>query len=87
MINSIKVNGYTNRGSNPFNFACLFSRGQLLKERICSCRSKLLALRVDPMSESYITQRSKQEFMQVNITFFREDAGGVYKNRFVRAVY
>ena len=35
-INSIKMNGYTLRGSNSTVFAVLFSKGQLLKKRICS---------------------------------------------------
>ena len=32
LINSFKVNGCTNRGSNSASFASLFSRGQLLNE-------------------------------------------------------
>ena len=34
-------------------FASLFSEGQLLKERICSWRSKFFPLRVDSILKSY----------------------------------
>ena len=50
--------------------------GQLLKERICSSRSKFFPLRVDPISDSYLIQRSKQKFMQVNKTLFSEKRRG-----------
>ena len=43
------------------------SRGQLLKERICSSRSKFSPLRIDPISEYYLIQKSKQEFMKFNV--------------------
>ena len=49
---AIKVNGYTFRGSNSFIlffFASHLFRGQHLKERICSPRSKFFPLRVDPI--------------------------------------
>ena len=41
--------GYTFRGSNSviYIFASLLDRGQLLKETICSYKSKLFPLRVD----------------------------------------
>ena len=52
-------------------FASLFSRGQLLKVRICSFRSKFFPLRVDPASESYLIQRNKQEYI-----FGKEVGGG-----------
>ena len=47
LINSINVNGYmgipSDRGSNSSNYyVSLLSRGQLLKESFCSCRSKIL---------------------------------------------
>ena len=38
----------------------------LFKERICSSRSKFFPIRVDPISNSYLILRNKQEFMQVN---------------------
>ena len=44
------INGYTFRGTELSNFiiASLFHADQLLKERICSQRSKFFPLRVDP---------------------------------------
>ena len=72
LMKSIKVNEYTYRGSNFTIFASPFNMVLLLKERICSNRSKFFPLRVDPMSKSYLIQRNKQEFMQVNITLFSE---------------
>ena len=44
------VKGHIFRGSNSaiFIFAFLLTRDQLLKERICSGRSKFFPLRVDP---------------------------------------
>ena len=58
---------------------CVQCKGFVLKQRICSSRSKFFPLRVDPMSKSYIIQGRKQEFMQVNIIlFFRIEAGGDY---------
>ena len=42
------ANGYTYKGSNSTIFASLLSRGQLLKQIICSSRSKFFPLRVDP---------------------------------------
>ena len=49
--------GYLQR-KQIYNFVSLFSRGQLLKERICSSRSKFFPLKVDPRSKSYLIQRS-----------------------------
>ena len=48
-----KVNGYTFRGSNSYFlfFASHLIRGQLLKKRICSPRSKFFPLRVGPVLE------------------------------------
>ena len=43
---------YTFMGNKVvFILASLLNRGQLLKERICSHRSKLFSSRVDPISE------------------------------------
>ena len=50
-----------------YYFASFHSRSQTLKERICSSRSKFFPLRVD-ISKSYLIQRSKQEFIQSNIS-------------------
>ena len=49
----LKMNGYTSRGSSSAitTFSSLFSEGQLIKERICSSRSKVFLLRVDPFVE------------------------------------
>ena len=45
----IKVNGYTFGGSNSVvsSFDFNLDGGQLLMERICSCRSKFFPLTVD----------------------------------------
>ena len=47
----IMVHGYTFRGSNSviFSFGSLLKRGLLLKERICSKRSKFFPLSVHPI--------------------------------------
>ena len=45
--------GILSEEASPLYFVSLLSRGQLLKERICSCRSKFSPLRVDHMSKSY----------------------------------
>ena len=52
--------------------------GQLLKEKIHSSRSIFLPLWLDPISESYLVQRSKQEFMQVDKTLFSEKRQGAF---------
>ena len=46
----LKVKGYIFRGRNSaiFIFSSLINIGQLLKEIICSSRSKFFPLRVDP---------------------------------------
>ena len=44
-----------------FTFAFLLNWGQLLKKRICSCRSKFLSLRVVHISKGFVVQRSKKE--------------------------
>ena len=62
-------------------FASFRHGSQFLKVRICSSRSKFLPLRVDLISESYIIQRSKQEFMQLNKIFFSKE----WQGAFVRA--
>ena len=51
ICSSIKVNGYTFRGSNSAIFILTFflNGGLLLKEKICSYRSKFFPLRVDPI--------------------------------------
>ena len=66
--NYIKVMGIISEEATLTIFASLCSggqllKGQLLKARICSCRSKFLLSRADPTSESYIIQRRIQEFM------------------------
>ena len=47
----LKVNGYTLKGNNSVIFivACHIPLGHLIKERICSSRSKFFPLRVDPI--------------------------------------
>ena len=49
----LKVSGYTSKGSNSviFIFVSIFNMGQLLKEMICSLRSKFFPLGVDPILE------------------------------------
>ena len=63
------------------SFVSLLSRGQLLKERICSYRSKFFPLRVDPIPKRPMPiQRSKQKFMQVYVILHpekrRQEGGG-----------
>ena len=82
LMRSIKVNGNTLRGSNSIVFASFCTWGQLLKARICSSRSKFLPLKVDPISKSFHTQRSKQTFMQV-ITLFWDNKPRGYKTFFM----
>ena len=65
--------GYTFRGSN-YCFTSPLGRGQFLN----SCRSKFFPLSLDPISKSYLIQRNKQEFMQVNIKLFSEKRQGVF---------
>ena len=47
------MNGYAFKGSKSVTliFASLCNKSQLLKERICSWRSKFLLVRVDPILE------------------------------------
>ena len=63
-----KVNGIATRGSNSaiFNFVFL-NRGQILKERICSYRSKFLPVRVDPFLEAFCGQGS---YIGCHINYF-----------------
>ena len=60
------------------SFASFLARGQPLKGRICSSRSKFFPLRVDPILKSYLVQRSKQEFLQTDITLFLEKRQGAF---------
>ena len=57
------MNGYTFKGSNCyiFIFASLLNTGQLLKERICSPRSKFFPLRVDHILEGLGRASSSRE--------------------------
>ena len=59
-------------------YALLFNLGQLLKERICSKRSKFFPLRVEARLERlysafFILQGSKQEVMEV-VSFCKNGA-------------
>ena len=51
--------------SDSFSFAFLLGGGQLLKKRICSCRSKFFPLRVDPIWFDFYVQGSKLEETKV----------------------
>ena len=55
------------RGSNStiFIFAFLLNGDQLLKNRICSSRSKFFSLKVDPFLKGVIAQGCKQEVTKV----------------------
>ena len=55
--------GTVSGGSNSviFIFPFLLNRGQLLKERICSSRSKFFPLRVDLILEGHIKQTETYE--------------------------
>ena len=74
------VNGYTCRGSNSSNFyASLLSWGQLLKERICSSRSKFFT------SFQRLLYPEKQPGTHSSIynINFGKVAGSIYKSRSV----
>ena len=76
----VKVNENTFKGSNSssFIFVSLIIRGQLLKERICSSRSKFFSLRVYPFWLGYIVQRRKQEVQKLfPFVEIVEEQGGV----------
>ena len=47
----LKANGYTGESTTIFNSASLLNEVQLLKDRICSPRSKFYSFRVDPLLE------------------------------------
>ena len=63
----------------------LFSRSQLLQERICSSRNILFLLRVDPMSRSYIIDEANK-ISCINKAVFRrrQRGGGVGGGAFIR---
>ena len=46
-------------GGTRLFFASFLTKGKLLKERICSSRSKFFLLKVDPISESYLIKRKR----------------------------
>ena len=52
-------------GSKSTIYISLFSRDQLLKERIFSSRSKLFSLRVDPRSKDYLIQKVNRNLLKV----------------------
>ena len=56
-------------------FAFFLSRGQLLKERICSWEQILSFKSRHHFKE--LSQRSKQEYIQVNIALFADKKPGV----------
>ena len=58
--------------STTTGFASLLTMGQLLKERICSFRSKFFPSRADPISKSHLIKRCQQKFMHVKTTLFSE---------------
>ena len=60
-------------------FASFLSMGLLLKERICSSRSKFFPLRVDPIAKCYV-HPEKQTGTHANyIKLFLEKRQGVFK--------
>ena len=65
VITCINVNGVTFKGSNSSIFASLLSMGQLLKERICSFRSKFFPFKVDPSSKK-VPHLEKQTGISAN---------------------
>ena len=68
---------YPFRGSNATN-SCLppFSKGgQLIKERICSSRSKFFTLRVDPISESLLRSRREKVILSQKVFAFVKMTG------------
>ena len=60
------------------NYVFFYSRGLLVMERICSSRNKFFPLRVDPISKSSLIQRSKQEFVQTNMSLFSKKRKGLF---------
>ena len=50
---------FSRTSSAIFNFASLLIRGQLIKDRICSHRSKVFPLRVDPILEWFCCPRKR----------------------------
>ena len=63
-------------------FCLHFHKGLLLKERICSSRSKFFPLGVDSYIKELHHLMKQQEIMQVNITLFSEKR----QDTFIRAV-
>ena len=70
LISRIKVNGYAYRGSNSIFFVSVFVRDLLLKERICSSRSKLFPVRVDLMSSATSSGEANKNSSNLIITLF-----------------
>ena len=65
---SIKVNGILAEEANLLSFFLVGVNS--FWEKICSSWSKVFPLMAHLKSDSYLIQRSKQEFMQVNIKLF-----------------
>ena len=75
-IKNIKVNGDTCRRSNSTRFASLLSRGQLLKRRICSSKSKFFPLRSD-FFQKPLHHSEKQTEVHINYSIlFAEERQG-----------
>ena len=75
------MSGYTSRGSNfaIFIFVSLFSGSQLLKERICSSRSKFFLFRVDFILEG-LCHPGKQRESQKLLKAKKHGGGHSYLN-------
>ena len=65
----LKVDGYTlSRSNSFFIFASLFYGDPLLKERICSTRSRFVPLRADPNLRVFIVHGSEQPLQEVIVS-------------------
>ena len=56
--------------NNSTGFASLLSRGQLLKERICSTRSKFFSFRGDPIQRAVFYPEKHNGILQGTVTLF-----------------
>ena len=67
-----KANEYTSRKEFCHFHSCiLLIGGQLLKGRICSCRSKFFPSRADPFRMDFAIQGSKPEVMKLFFPFVK----------------
>ena len=56
-----------------FIFTSLLNMGQLLKERICSSRSKFFSLRIDPLQQGFATLENKKKDIKLLLFVQKEE--------------